>query len=141
MSKHQEELLLNDYYTIGIQFSTEPTSKAYTYKVDKSMTLEVEDFVVVLADGEYKIVRVAEVHEDSQIDFNNNYEYKYIIDKVDFTTYRKLQERSKTIAKTLAEAARRKLKGEMLESLTNDANEEEIKKLTESCGNDFLGKK
>jgi len=141
MNKHNEELLLSDYYTIGVIFSEEATARKYTYKVDKSMKVEKEDFVVVLADGQYKIVKVAEVHEESQIDFSTNFSYKYIIDVLDFTTYEKLKERSKNIAKVLVESKRKKLKSEMLDSLTTDMNETEIKALTASCGNDFLGDK
>jgi len=140
MSKHhQEELLLNDYYTIGVAFSTEATSMLYTYKVDKSMKVEEEDFVVVVANGEYKIVQVKEVHEENQIDFNTNFSYKYIINKIDFTTYNKLKERSQIITKTLTESKRRKLKSELLENLTEGLDKDEVKKLSESCGSDFLG--
>jgi len=140
MSKHQEELLLNDYYTIGVAFSTEATAMFYTYKVDKSMKIEEEDFVVVIANGEYKIVQVKEVHEENQIDFNTNFSYKYIINKIDFTTYNKLKERSQVIAKTLTESKRRKLKSELLDNLTEGLDKDEVKKLSESCSSDFLGK-
>ena len=141
MSKHQEELLLNDYYTIGVVFSSDVTAKQYTYKVDKSMKVEEEDYVVVLADGQYKIVMVASIHEENQIDFNTNFAYKYIVDVLDFTTYDKLKERSKIISKTLTESNRRKLKSELLENLTDGLDKKTIKKLTASCGNDFLGDK
>jgi len=141
MNKHQEELLLDDYYTVGIIFSTEATAKRYTYKVDKSMSVEEDDYVVVLADGEYKVVKIAEVHDEIQIDFNTNFAYKYIIDKIDFSTYEKLKERSIVIAKTLTESSRRQLKSELVTNLIEDLDDDAVKKLTSQCGQDFLGTK
>lgn len=129
MNKHEEELILSDYYTVGVVFSNEPTSKQYTYKVDKSMELKEEDLVVILADGQFKIVRVRSIHAEPNIDFSSNVDYKYIVDKVDLTVYNKLQARSKEIKKTLDESKRRTLKKTLTEQFAEGLGKDDVKAL------------
>ena len=129
MNNHEEELLLDDYYTVGVIFSSDATSKPYTYKVDNSLDLQVDDLVVVVANDQYKLVKVVKRHETNQVDFASNYVYKYVIDKVDFTRYDELKERSKKIRQTLDESKRRTLKTTLVTQFKEGLDEEGKKML------------
>jgi len=132
MQNHEEELLLNDYYTVGVVFSNETLAKQYTYKVDNKIELEAEDLVVILADTQFKIVRVRIVHDEPNINFASSVSYKYIVDKVDLTIYNELNKRSKQIKKTLDESKRRTLKKTMVENFKEGLGNDDIKALTAS---------
>lgn len=126
-STHAVELLTDDYYTVGVVFNG--CSKSYTFKVDNSIELEESDMVVVFALSRFTVATVLEVHKEQQIDFDADYQYSYIVQKVDTELFDKLNERSTKIRTALTELSRRKLKRELLEEFTGSLDEDGIKKL------------
>ena len=82
--KHVE----NDYYTVGVVIDEYAPNCLYTYKVDNSIKVKIDDYVVVKTDTGFKVVQVQKVRKPAQID--NDYAYKYIVDKVDLTFYNTL---------------------------------------------------
>ena len=69
--------------------------RTYTFKVHTSLALQKDDYCVVLNNkGKPQVVQVVEVHDQPQIDPQAPYEYKWIIDIVDFTQYNLMQEQS-----------------------------------------------
>lgn len=130
--KHEEELLVNDYYTVSVIFDLNATNCLYTYKVDNSIDLEIDDYVVVKTDTVLKVVQVREVHEAAQIDYSSNYQYKYIIDKVNLTTYNRLIERSNTIKKILEKSKRNTLKSTLVSQFREGLNIGDVKALEDA---------
>lgn len=61
---------------------------AYTYKASKEMGLAVGDLALVYAQHRLTVVAIKAVHEIPKIDPNANFDYKWIIQKVDFTAYK-----------------------------------------------------
>lgn len=55
----------------------------YTYKVQPGMQLKPKDRVVVQCGATQKVAEVVEVHTTAQIDPEANFEYKWIIQKID----------------------------------------------------------
>ncbi len=90
--KHKE----NNYYTVGVVIDEYAPNCLYTYKVDNSIKIKIDDYVViktdmVFTDMGFKVVQVQKVYKPAQID--NDYAYKYIVDKVDLTLYNTLIKR------------------------------------------------
>lgn len=80
---------MSSFYTVGAQFAG--TNQIYTYKVDKSIGLSLDDFVVVKPRGNYAVAKVMRVdYEDSAIDPKAPFEYQYIVQKVDSTLFDEL---------------------------------------------------
>lgn len=78
----------NSFYTISVFF--DDSRRLYTYKVKKSVELKVGDLVAVCRDkniNNVSLCHVAEIHEEIQIDFDSNIDYKWIIQKIDFDSY------------------------------------------------------
>lgn len=89
-------LTVKDLKTIKVKFSN--SSTLYTYKtIDKSIVQD--EFVIVsFNDATIKIARVVEV--DNVPDLRKDVDYKWIVQKVNFSTYNELNELEKqTFAK------------------------------------------
>ena len=61
--------------------------KTYVYKASKAAGLVVGDYVVVETERGMAVVRVAEVHGSAQIDVDADFDYKWIVQKVDRSEY------------------------------------------------------
>lgn len=112
--KHTISLLQENFYTIGVVLSG---GNSYTYKVPKELQLEKEDLIVIDVKGTTKLAYVDEIHDEPQIDFDSNIDYKWIIQKVDFTEYNKILEAEKEALKKIKAAKRAKEKQEIIEGL------------------------
>jgi hypothetical protein len=71
------------------------SNKQYTYVTD--LDFAVGDYAVVLVYGVPKCVIVTEVHEDLNIDPNDTIEYKWVVQKISFEAYQKMQEDNKKL--------------------------------------------
>lgn len=78
----------------------------YTFKAELDSGLAVGDYVVVHAQQTLKIVQIIAVHDTPKIDSNASFEYKWVIERIDFQAFcqRRLEERQ--INKLLAELER-----------------------------------
>ena len=85
-------LLGENVKLVGVKFSG---SKQYAYKT--TIDFELGDFAVVVAQGFYKVVSVTQT-TDLQVE--DDVDYKWIVDKVDITSY------TENIAKELEMCAR-----------------------------------
>lgn len=83
-------LLMDGLKTIGVKFPD--SNKIYTYKTLDNY--EVGDYAIVCAHNTVlKIVDVAEVHTVPQIDPESSLKFQWIVQRIDFDNYKKLQER------------------------------------------------
>ncbi len=122
--------------TVGVVFSkakyAEGHQKMYTYRIEDAMTAKVGDMAVVERDGEYSFVDIMEVHEESQIDINASYRYKWLVAIVDRTEY---LERLRIEDETLADikhnriATERKNQKETAMSFVSEDTVSKIKRL------------
>lgn len=80
-------MLPTNYTTVMVRFSG--YGKQYTYKTH-ILDFKVGDEAVVDVNGETKVVTVSQVHKSPRLEVNAPYAYKWIICKVDRTTYNRL---------------------------------------------------
>jgi hypothetical protein len=126
-NKHSVELLTDDYYTIGVQFAG--TDQLYTYKVDKSITVEVGNFVVVKPRGKFAVAEVLIVNEKNVIDFSATFTYEYIVQVVNSAKFDELNLRSTRIKEAIVEMQRRSMKKQLLSEFIKDVSSDDIKML------------
>ena len=131
MQQHLVELLLKNFYTVGIRFKN--SHKVYTYKVDLATELAEEDQVVVQTTSGYEIVTVARVDEGMNIDVTSDIKYKFIVQKLDLTQYEELCDKDKNVAGVIATSAAEKQRQEIVETFTGTLDDSQIKLLSD-CG-------
>lgn len=131
MNNHVVELMLENFYTVGINFKN--SSKIYTYKVAKDIELEVEDLVIVETNSGMEIVTVQRVDEGMNIDLASDIKYKFIVQKIDLTKYQEMCDTDNNVASVLAQNAAQKQKEELLARYVTDLTDEQVK-LLEDCG-------
>jgi hypothetical protein len=104
--KNFAELFRTDYYTIGVFFEKDYNEefdvnlgqkaartinnvKEYTYKVPKSLTLTLGDKLLVCTDNNLdyvralKVVKVASINREPEIEEDSPFDYKWIVGKLD----------------------------------------------------------
>lgn len=125
---HIVSLLQTGYTTVQIVFAAaternqEPrweTHRNYTYKAKLSAGISVDDLVVVHAPFGFKIVKVVAVHDFPQIDTDVDFEYKWIVQKLDTTEYEATVEAETQFKRSLQDIERRKQAQSVVESLTS----------------------
>jgi hypothetical protein len=93
--------------------------KAYTYKVLVEDGYKVGDTAVALVDRGLVLVKVVEVHETPQLDLDANFDYKWLVQRVDTTKLEKQLEAEQKFQSTILEIERRKqrekVKNELLD--------------------------
>lgn len=82
-----------DAYTVGVKFfnehnknEIEPKDKEYTYVTN--LKLKLGDFVVVLVQNRFIVTQVTRIDSAVDIKPNDPIKYKWIVDRVDFTSYK-----------------------------------------------------
>jgi len=90
----------------------------YTYKVEKDCGVKVDDYVVVPANGELKVVRVIAVNDEPQIDYDTGIKYQWAICGVEFTEYLAAQESEKKFYDMLRESEKKVIRDQLLDSMT-----------------------
>lgn len=92
--------------------------KAYTYKAEKSMRLAEGDLVAVShTSGGFKVIRVKAVHKECLLPDPEEYDYQWIIAKLDETRFDELRRWEDEVADELYIAQRSNAKRQMLEAL------------------------
>lgn len=120
----QEVLILSIAEQIGfvlVSVCFAGNSNSYTYKALSSENIVAGDSVVVLTpkDG-YKVATVNEVKTSDFIDLSVPFDYKWIIQKVDTTNYKAIEEREAKLRSVLASAQLRKQREELGDSLLSE---------------------
>lgn len=91
------------------------SQKSFTYKAPESYNVKPGDYVVVEGpDGDFKIVRAIKVGEP--IDLNANYDYKFIVQKIDTRGYDACVAQETNIRAMLLAAEQQRQKEEVIES-------------------------
>jgi hypothetical protein len=103
-------LLQEGYTTITARFGT--SAKDYTYRAPLSMALAVGDKVVVDAPSGLSVVTVSAVHEAPEIDVNSPFNIKWVVSKVDMTTYNEQTRREAAAVVEMQTAQRKKASAE-----------------------------
>lgn len=90
--RHLISLLQNDYVTVKVVFQrpdyapiTGSTNKRYTYKA--RLPIAKDDIAVVEVSSRLAIVKVVEVNDVPQIDVDADYDYKWLVQRIDRTAY------------------------------------------------------
>lgn len=121
--KHLLSLLQTDYVTVQVSFNShthkgmhlpqqinfgdsvdlvDKYGKLYTYKC-ADLTIKAGELAIVHVAGGFKLVTVMVVDKEPQIDLDADFTYQWIVQKVDTTTYDKLNESEAKFNKALVE--------------------------------------
>ncbi len=73
----------------------------YTFKAEVDSGLAVGDYAVVHAQNALKIVKIVQVHAAPAIDINAKFEYKWVIQKIDFSAFKARHSEQKQIHEML----------------------------------------
>lgn len=123
MEKNIAALLRKDARTVKVMFGN--SGQTYTYVTH--LALEREDMCVVLANNEWKVVEVVEVHDGVQLEPGDTLKYKWIVCRVDVEEYRANEQRNAEIERVVLdkykENLRRSFSDQVLAGLpTKDRN-------------------
>lgn len=106
-NKHILTLLQENYTTVKVRFA-EGNGKLYTYKAPNDLELKEFDIAVVYASGQYKVVTVMDVDVVPVLDLDAEYDYRWIVQKVDTDAYEERLEREKQFEQLLLQIERKK---------------------------------
>lgn len=135
MDKNIAALLRTDTRTVEVLLYTDSTRapKAYTYVTD--LDLQVNDKVVVDANGEYKLAEIAAVHDGVNIEPNSSMQYKWIISKVDTTQYDANMAKNKEIEQMVGKNYQQNLRRGFAEQILNGMDAKGRNAVTKLLGN------
>ena len=135
MDKNIAALLRTDTRTVEVLLYTDSTRapKAYTYVTD--LDLQVNDKVVVDANGEYKLAEIAAVHDGVNIEPNSNVQYKWIISKVDTAQYDANMAKNKEIEQMVGKNYQQNLRRGFAEQILNGMDAKGRSAVTKLLGN------
>lgn len=102
---HLLALMRDDSHTVVVKFNDPHNgtgqSKGYTYKALKAWGVQKGDTVVVDTQYGMKTAEVVEAHDGIDIDFNAEYNYKWIVCRVNVEQYTQLAETDKEFAEAM----------------------------------------
>lgn len=108
--RHLISLMEKDYDTVSVVFqkdsnrpATTSTGKRYTYKCLKGTPL-VGDIAIVEVGEQLAFVKIVEVHNTPQIDFNADYDYRWLLQYVNRKSYDNRMSSEKKFMEGVAEA-------------------------------------
>lgn len=108
-------LLMESCKTIGVRFKGEQ-DKIYTYKTTEDFN--VDDYAIVFARGQFKTVKVMEVHKVPMLDMGSNLNYQWVVQKIDTTKYDELNALEAEFQEHLLELEQRAVRANAMELLT-----------------------
>lgn len=127
--QHLIALCQTGYTTVEVRFLDDngnaQLGQTYTYKVPTSLALAKDDILVVPARQSFKLVKVAEVHAEPQIDVSKPLALKWAVQKVDFTGYNDQSEREAAAIAKLQVAERKAAQQQALEVLMGSVGDRE----------------
>ena len=128
--KFKDELQ-NDVTLLGKDYTLSHNN--YTY-VSDIPDLKVADLVVVYAVGIPKIAVVQAIHDDLEIKPNDNSQYKWVVQKLDFTAYRENIKKNNVINSTVSKAYRKNTRKQFASILMAELGEEDRNNLLTLIG-------
>lgn len=109
---------------VSVVFAPYTGTREYTYKT--LLDLQEEDFVVVQTPNNgYQVVQVREVMEPLEAEVQDNINYKWVVQKIDFEDYNACKDMEKQLMKKLKKAEARKRQQELRESASTFLSDEE----------------
>lgn len=107
------------FHTVSVAFEQKPTkeSSVWTYKSPDQLEVVVGDRVVVQANNTFKVGTVMEVHDEPQISLDSNYDYKWVIDKVDFSIFNAILKNEEEFTKSLRAMRQENAKQQVVSAL------------------------
>lgn len=100
----------------------------YTFKAEIDSGLQVGDYAVVHARNQLQIVKIVEIHQVPNIDKNATFEYKWVIQKIDFDNFKNRQNEQKKLAVLLTALSNAEYKQSLLDKLNSLASKDETVK-------------
>jgi hypothetical protein len=128
-TRHLVSLLQDGYTTVKISFAK--GSSLYTYKTH--LTLAIGDYVVVDKRGGFSVGQVIIVDEHPTIDTDADFDYKWIVQKVDTTAYEKLLASEKEARVAIAKIGRDKAREATLAALSSSTSDADVVLLLRGC--------
>ena len=132
-ASHAHDLMSDDIQTVKVRFDVNGivAAKTYDYKALKSLEVKIGDLLIVETGNDtYKIVQAVEVDDEAQIDTSMQFDYKWIVDKIDLTKYAACLEREKTFAETYRTMEKSGVRRSFAAQLAVEFGDESIAKLT-----------
>jgi len=118
-TSHIVSLIQTGYTTVSVHFLDKPRGlKTYTYKVlaeDAAKLSKGSKVIVKSPHDEFKVVEVAEVHAEAELDLEASYNYKWIVCIVDTTKYDKLLEQEAEVTKLIDQANKARIRSTALD--------------------------
>ena len=90
--------------------------RTWTYLIKKDSGIVEGDFVVVVTPSGFKVVKVVQVDAIAKIDYDADFTYKWIIQKVDTTAYEAIIKSEEAFEETMNEVERLKQRDALLAS-------------------------
>jgi hypothetical protein len=114
--KDKAALLIEDLKTVGVQLQNHngetSGSSAYSYKTTEHY--EVDDWVVVKANGKFKLGKVVEIHKTPDLERAT----QWVVGRVDFTYHDKMVELEERIGEELVAQEQRVFREQAREALS-----------------------
>tara|TARA_R110000772_G_scaffold16184_12_gene46272 strand:+ start:298 stop:735 length:438 start_codon:yes stop_codon:yes gene_type:complete len=114
-TRHIVSLLQDNYTTVKVEFTTN-AALTYTYKVLQSDNYQVGDSAIIETEGtpsKLKVVSIIEVHDVPKIDTDADFDYKWVVQKVDRTQYDTIVENEGKFLLAMQDVERTKKKAEI----------------------------
>ena len=124
MNSRHNHMLFQKFHTVSVSLS----GKLYIYKSPEP--LEVGDYVVVPVKGGLKSLVVKAI--DEPVDWDAEYDYKWIVQKVDIESYLERQESDTKLKQVLQGAEAKKKQEELRAQLVECLSDESLKLLEQN---------
>ena len=122
---HLITMLQEGYTTCRAKFAE--GGKFYTYKLPLDMGVQVDDHVVVEVSGAYRVVQIAAIDPEPEIDIRSPYALKWVVSKVDTARYQDQVGREQRALEHLEKTERKKAKAKAIETLLGMVDADELK--------------
>lgn len=150
MDKNLPAFLRTDCYTVEVRFMKDTrfedknftllgrgddtlvqySDKTYMYVTDIPNLQEYDDVIVIVM-GVPKVVRIVEIHKEVCIEPNESLEYKWIVQRVDYSAFNANIKRNEEIKKTCHEAYKRNARNSFAKMIMAELpTEEQVKLMT-----------
>lgn len=126
MDKNIAAFLREGTYTVGVAFPKVNTVYMYVCNIPG---VQVDDYVVVPANGGFAVAQVVQVSDELEIIPNEEIQYKWIVSRVDLQPWRDLMLGNETLERTLARGYQANLRRSFAQTLMATLPEDTQKQL------------
>lgn len=119
----EDDIGINDIINDTNDATLDYKGFCYTFKAEIDSDFQVGDYAVVHARDELKIVKIVQVHHTPKIDIHANFEYKWVIQKINFDAFKSRHQEQKRIDELLSALEIAERQKALLDRLNKLANE------------------